>query len=288
MSLKPKQYPYPILAYFNDDYNEESSFHVEPRVTRTASSYVINVNFMLNDQKIEQLIDETKAMFVMAVACPRTLYRKIFISNESYCEFILPRSDIEGKIEYQFSVVAKVDIKNFSSSSFNEVFRDIPFDVNKGEPLAVAEPFTQNTTSEDIENKVPSIFNVVKKDKAEPGYFNYTLHSDKIVIELGQNEFQRFNKLRTICPSVLSSIVIIPVLTSIIEMLRELNSFEEYEEKRWFFVLENKLKSECSVDLQLNQGFNDDKKSVYYATKLISGSLNESLIKLEMDYLGGE
>lgn len=259
MSLKPKQYPYPILAYFNDDYSEDSFFHVEPKIVRTTSSYVINVNFILKDSSIEQLIDEGKAMFVMYVACSKTLYRKAFVSTESYCEFVLPRSDVEGKIEYQFSVVAKSDIRNFSSSSFNEVFRGIPFDINKGEPLAISEPFTQHTSNEDIENKVPSIFTVVKKDKAEPGYFNYTLYSDKIVIELGQNEFQRFNKLRAICPSVLSSIVIIPVLTGVIELLRELTSFEEYEEKRWFLVLENKLKIECNVDLQSKQGFNDEK-----------------------------
>lgn len=288
MSLKPKQYPYPILSYFNDDYSEDSLFYVEPKITRTTSSYVINVHFILHDSSIEKLIDGNKAMLVMYVACSKTLYRRAFVSMESVCEFVLPKSEIDGKIEYQFSVVAKEDIKNFSSKSFNDVFGEMSFDISKGEPLAIAEPFVQNTNSEDIENKVPSIFNVVKKEKAEPGYFNYTLHSEKIVIELGKSEFQRFNNLRSICPSVLSSIVIVPVLTSVIELLRELTSFEEYEEKRWFLVLEHKLRSECKIDLKLNQGFNDEKKSVYYATKLISGSLNESLSKLEADYLGGD
>lgn len=288
MSLKPKQYPYPILAYFNDDYSENSLFYVRPKVTRTTNSYVINVNFILNDPTIAELIAQGKVMFVISVACSKTLYRQAFISYEFDSEFVLSKSDFDGKIEYQFSVVAKENIKDYSSSSFNDVFKGISFDINKGEPVAIAEPFTQNISSEGIEDNVPSIFNVVKKDKSEPGYFNYTLHSDKIVIELGKYEFQRFNKLRTICPSVLSSIIIIPVLTSIIELLRELASFEEYEEKRWFLVLESKIKSECNVDLQMKQGFSDEKKSVYYATQLISGSLNESLTKLEKDYLGDE
>ena len=74
--------------------------------------------------------------------------------------------------------------------------------------------------------------------------------------------------------------IIVPALVSILEELRrsaEAGSITDFEDKRWYRVVANKLKS-LGIDLSNPNSFNDS--SVLIAQKLIGNPLEESLLVL--------
>ena len=80
MKVKNKLTPYPILFSYNDNYSD-SSFVAGINANCKFGEVYLTIDFKLNNNGLQKLIESNKACFTAHIECPSTSFR---IKLESY------------------------------------------------------------------------------------------------------------------------------------------------------------------------------------------------------------
>lgn len=283
MQVKYRQYPHPVLSYFSDDFID-SAFQSTLICTPTKTAYKFVVKCKTSSQDLIDLIEKETACYALHIECPATRFRSNFTF---FCEeffFEIEEDLLFGKVQVCSFILAAKDILNYNSSDFHSDYNAMSFNVNKGDVLAVDRDRVFFAEKEiDPLKKLPSIFSVRPNNSPEAPPYDIETVGDKILIRLSQENFNRYRMLQSnqSLHTTLSTLLILPALVYIIDMLKISSStHEEYEEKRWFRVLDKKLK-DIGIDLNNLNTFNDS--TIVIAQNLIADPLTRSLKVIE-DY----
>lgn len=277
MNIRNREYPYPVLEEGNNSFN--GSYF---KSSAEAKSDVHNIEFILNaetdNKDLIQYIKEDKAIFVHHIECPETCYRKIIKTNHKTKVFSEKSDLIKGNVQVCSFIIANKYIENYSNKYFNSIYNGFNFNIEKGCILAVGNEtdITIEKNSESLADR-DSIFKVIKVEKR--GSVEVDIEDEKIQILLPEKTFKCYRQLNKGIENRVKiySLIVLPVLIYVIEMLKTENGIDYYENKRWFKSLKN-ISSKFGIILDSENIFNIN--SLECAQKLLNNCLIDSIEQL--------
>lgn len=282
-------YPYPMLRHESIDYRT-SVINSSVSIETTNESYKLNVEITTNNKNINDLLDKGIAKKGILIKSNAVWFRKFYyLSNE---EIVINSKDIYGKVELLPCIVATKQIDDFFSDDFEEEYKYSKISIKPGEFLGIGEEYCFDALLDsDIFKNTSSIFEMVSVDE---GKVSYDLNYDKIVIQIPKDMHQNYLSVansKESPKSILNSIIVFPVLVSVLYDIKEMNSNEEDEEfidKKWYKTImktiEIKKKENAITGLDSS---GDIENPILVAQSLTNGLTMSSFIKLE-EILEGE
>ncbi|MBO8161845.1 MAG: hypothetical protein H0Z24_09465 [Thermosipho sp. (in: Bacteria)] len=285
MRIRYRQYPHPVLSHFSDDI-VGCMFETELDIDAAKSIYKFKACCRTDNKDFMDLIKDRKACFAFHIECAATRFRKIFTSFQEEFSFIISADELDGRVEICSFILATEDIADYRNNNFHHDYKGILFKVKKGDILAVDRDRIFFAEKEvDPLKKIPSIFTVAPNENQDAPPIDIDATNNRVVILLSKENFDRFKNLQLDqgLHSTLASLLVIPALISLLEMVKESvregsTGVSEYEELRWFRVLVNKLK-DIGIDIYNYNSFTDS--TIKIAQELIGNPLTSSLKNLE-------
>lgn len=270
MEIKYKLYPYPVLWDKNDDYKKPSKFSVEVDPKEDFKNIKLKINFLLKDKEIEKLIKENKAEYVVHIEGTSTYFREIISTKETEINYVLKDRDILGRLQVNFFILAKQDIKDYRNDNFNEDYSSETFNLKKGNIIAIADGYRFDIEKNDDElGKISSIFSICKKETVEQTGMTIDMGYEKIRIGLNITDYVNYSQLSQNPNKVesVNSIIIFPALIYIFEQLKKDFNETDYTEYKWFRALENIFKKNGE---DLNKGLLENEISIDLAQRVLN------------------
>ena len=270
MEIKYKLYPYPVLWDKNDDYKKPSKFSVEVEPKEDFKNIKLKINFLLKDKEIEKLIKENKAEYVVHIEGTSTYFRKIISTKETEINYVLKDRDILGRLQVNFFILARQDIKNYKNDNFNEDYSSETFNLKKGNIIAIADGYRFDIEKNDDElGKISSIFSICKKETVEQTGMTIDMGYEKIRIGLNITDYVNYSQLSQNPNKVesVNSVIIFPALIYIFEQLKKDFNETDYTEYKWFRALENIFKKNGE---DLNKGLLENEISIDLAQRVLN------------------
>ena len=227
--------PYPVLTKENDHYIN-SSFDVAVQAKKSFGQLHIEANFLLENEGLQQLIIEGKAMYVLHIECPQTSYRKLQKSSVGLITVKIDDNHLRGKIDVHTFIVANERIENYTNDKWNKFYAGVPITYDKGNMLAVGDAVELVLHEDPTETQnLPSIVTIRRVEKAE--YMAIDLGPDQIIIQLPQKIYDQYAQYgNSRLKETILTMVILPCLVDVFHTLKY--NATEYEESRWYQVLE--------------------------------------------------
>ena len=282
MKVRYRHFPHPVLAPFSDDFNK-GFFNSDIDVEISKNNYNIVADLNLSNYDLESFIGKEEAKFGIHLECSFTQFRMLKKSTNEKINFSVPAELLDGEVEVSSFIFADKNIDNYNCDSFNSLFKQYNFSVNKGDVLAFGGQF--NFTAEkdfDSLKNIPSIFEVQSNDNENPPALDVSLNSEKIMIFLPPESFEQYKRIKEnqYLQSSYAAILAVPILTQIIEDIKEggPDLISQYKSWRWFRVLLNKLK-EKNIDLENGEEISDN--SVALAQEIIGRPAEKAFKDLE-------
>ncbi|MBF1205021.1 MAG: hypothetical protein HXM13_03170 [Fusobacterium periodonticum] len=270
MEIKYKLYPYPVLWNKNDDYKMPSEFSAEIKTEENFKNTKLKIKFFLKDKEIEKLIRENKAEYVVHIEGTRTYFRDFISTRETEITYDLKDRDILGKLEINFFILAKQDIRGYRNDNFNEDYSSEAFNLKKGNIIAIADGYRFDIEKNDDElGKISSIFSICKKETVEQTGMTVDMSYEKIRIGLNITDYVNYSQLSQNPNKVdsVNSIIIFSALIYIFEQLKKDFTETDYTEYKWFRALENIFKKNGQ---ELNKELLENEISIDLAQRVLN------------------
>jgi len=270
MEIKYKLYPYPVLWNKNDDYKMPSEFSAEIKTEENFKNTKLKIKFFLKDKEIEKLIRENKAEYVVHIEGTRTYFRDFISTRETEITYDLKDRDILGKLEINFFILAKQDIRGYRNDNFNEDYSSEAFNLKKGNIIAIADGYRFDIEKNDDElGKISSIFSICKKETVEQTGMTVDMSYEKIRIGLNITDYVNYSQLSQNPNKVdsVNSIIIFPALIYIFEQLKKDFTETDCTEYKWFRALENIFKKNGQ---ELNKELLENEISIDLAQRVLN------------------
>lgn len=283
MKIKSSRlYSYPVLSAMYDDYIG-SNFNIKVKAYKKTKNLSLIINCDLNNDDLLALINKEKAKIICHFECPKTKLRYTKDLKIGDNDFDIPNADINEQLQLVAFVVAKEDLKDYTSKAFNPDYSNVKFNIETGSVLAISNqpdvPIEKNIY--DLSN-VPSIISIVPYN-SETDHKIYIDMDDnnKIMVRLQKNDYQNCAELgRGVSDytPILHSMIIIPALTHVFDILKsDIETFHSYEDKRWFKSLSKKIES-LNKKMDYDELKNQDSLSL--AQEIIESPLESALKNL--------
>ncbi|MDK6445017.1 hypothetical protein QP104_03630 [Alloscardovia omnicolens] len=180
-------YPYPVVRYYPQDYQNtvfEGTLHVDGP---TETYYEVVPEFNINNSQLEQQIRQGVLTYALQVVCSSTWYRELFFvkDNES---IKIDSSNLHGKVEVVPCVITAEDINNFSNDDFDEGYQGISFSLRAGDVCAIGRSWYFTVLFErDI---ATSIMRVVRGSKKQQ--IRCDFESDIIEVQIPEESYEHY------------------------------------------------------------------------------------------------
>lgn len=277
MQISSRQYPHPVLSYYSDDF-PNSEFQASLKNSKTQTTYLFDAECVTSSEGIQQLITRGKAKYAFHFECQTTRYRRIFSSFDNKFTFQLPAQDVDSKVQICAFIIATDNIDNYMLNEFHPDYEGFSFQIKKGDILALDMERSFYAEKEiDPLRRIPSIFSIQPNRNDEAQAIEVDSSGNKIVIKLSLHNFDQYKtiSLNSSLQPLLSSMIVIPALVSILEMLKnEQNADNDYEECRWYQVISTRLKD---FGIELGDHNFEQESTISIAQKLIGDPLTQSL-----------
>jgi hypothetical protein len=254
MRLGNRLFPYPVL---NNDksislYND-SHFAIEVSVDINQESFVLkDAHYSLTNKMLEGLIKAGKAEVLCIVECSTTVFREVFVITDNPEDIVIDVSRLNGKVAVSGYVYAKKAIYNFKDEDFDPDYKDHPFQIDRYDILAADDGLTTKVIYEDNENdKVSSIFLVVKDVEENSKEMKVELQSKKIQILIPEKQFNNYENLKTseYFRNIFFSFFIVPSLVYAFERINKEDFESALLEYDWLASVQKAYKDKTGKEL---------------------------------------
>lgn len=244
MKIKPRSFPYPVLSKFSDDITP-NGFGINLDVTPTKSSFDLEFDVSLESHEFKELITNKSASLIIHIECISNFYRNAFKFNKLKGTLSIPSSELSGRVEVTFLIVANKQSDNYQLPGFHDDYGCISFSINKADIIGLLE--TKYFIAEKDPNVLKRISSIIQITKLEKGKTSWEidLEHSKILVRMTNKDMENYNRICRVpeISATLMSTVVIPVLIEALQRIRETSEveLETMRELRWFSVLEKKL-----------------------------------------------
>jgi hypothetical protein len=286
MDIRCKLYPYPVLSYYTDDYENS---HFDTVISPERDGFDIRISFLANlvNDELAEMIASSKVKIVYHLECAQTGYRTTIPTINSKTVHLISNKLVSGRLQICPFIVANEDIPSYVNSCFHPDYRGFKFSIEAGCVMAVGRQVNIDIDKEinDLSN-TSSVFSIIKNDDETAQGMIVDLDHKKIIIKLPEQEFFNYKSLKdeaTIQP-VLNSLVVIPALTYVLEEVvkRDASERYEYSSYSWYRAVKKALAARFSCDIDSDQM--SEKNMLEIAQKLINVPLADSLKVLSDGY----
>lgn len=261
MKYKNVSLPYPVLGIHDDVYPllEEDCVQMADPV-KTAVDYTFGIDLTQRNRDITDLVAEGKAEYACEVTCKDTFLRRCYHSKEPHFDITLDRKEVNGHIDFQCFIAAKVDIPGYTNRDFNEDYHGFSFNLEVGDMLAVFPLAWWNTEIKfDKLYAAGSFMQIVEAaDGIDNTWFN--LDDDRIMIEMPHNLFVLYQRIGNRFPEVIHSSL---VHNALVYALCNLGEYQD-KGKLWADSLMARM-----ADPQLQQYDLSDMTQVYRVADIL-------------------
>lgn len=250
-------YPYPVLSASNEDYIN-SSFDIELPVNPYVEGDLakIEICYSLKSQGIQELIENDKARVTVYLESVEAEYRKIFYfpKSSNFLALEINKNNLSKKLQIKGYIIANTKISPFKLQEHNpDLFGSVPFSINKGDIIAIADGYTIPLENFDPLVDRPSIFSIRKQTENQNEEISVDmLTRDKITILLNEDTFTKYQILYQASDvrSLLASMFAVPVLVDALSYIKNADpeEIEALQELKWYQVVDAKIK-ELHLDL---------------------------------------
>lgn len=213
-----RNYPYPVLAFFNNDY-PNNSFSYEIKGNSDNNKFKIEIEFNLNCKTLNDMLNNNLACFLVHIECPKTRFRNIYTTTESRKEIFIDGGKLNNKVEVVVSIISTSKNDTFTSDEFNSIFGDSEFSIVNGDILAIA-PDCILTIEKDETFTGSSLFNITYSDKLK--VLTWEIDNSSILIKLPKSTFDLYNSLKSNAKarSIITNTIVVPILVEILTNLK--------------------------------------------------------------------
>lgn len=248
MLIGNKVFPYPLLKDKdnNSDYKTTQfyfDFERDNDIPIIINGMLVlkNIAFYLDNPELKALYNEGALKAICEVECSNTVYREFFEISETPQTKELPISNFSNIVTVSAYLVAAKEIEAYTSSDFVEDYTGYTFHINPSNVLAADDGIKFRVdVDESNDNKMSSIFTIVKKDDAE-GIVTYNNEPNKIVIYLNPDDYNIYDTMKnhSMYNSVFFANLVIPALAGCLQEIQsdfgEGDSVDEIcDDKQWF------------------------------------------------------
>ena len=258
MRLGKKVPPYPILnKSLNMSSYKNSNFSFSYELEETKELFIIkNAKLETDSGDLLKYFNLQKLKAVIIVECSSTVYRNKFEISINPVNIEIPIKDLNDKVEISCFVYAIEDIENYSSKDMQDAYQGYSFMIEKYSMFAVDDGITMKIEYDDKEdNKVASIFSVIKSFDQNLNNMKVELTDRKIKIILPEKSFEYYDALKDKEPfqNIFFSILIIPSLTYAFSEIQKLPNETEIDDivdkYSWFKSIVASYKKLYNIDL---------------------------------------
>ena len=226
MRIKNSLFPYPVLnsksqissysgVNFSFDYDEEQDKEFY---------YLKNICIKLDDSNLINLLKNGEVSAAVVVECSRTIYRKSFNIGLEPVDVKIPINNLRGPIEVSCFMYAKGNIYNFHSNSFNKIYGDYSFKIDKFDIVAADDGYNCKVDyDEEQDNKISSIFVVIPSADEEADTMDIDLKRKCIKITLPGREYGFYTNMKNDSKyqNLFFAILAIPALSYALNKVQE-------------------------------------------------------------------
>ncbi|MGS0972246.1 MAG: hypothetical protein ACVCEJ_03240 [Candidatus Izemoplasmataceae bacterium] len=254
MRLGNRLFPYPVL---NNDksislYNE-SSFDFLSKVEINQKQFVLkDTYYVLTNNKLNELIKSGMAEVLCVVECSTTVYREVFTIGDEPKDIVIDVKRLNGKVTVSAYIYAKNEIIGFNDEDFDVDYKDYSFQIEQYDILAADDGFTTKVVYEDDEDdKISSIFLVIKDAEDNLNEMKVELLPAKIQITIPEKQFNKYENLKTneYFRNMFFSFFIIPSLVYAFEHIKKENFENALMEYDWFSSVQTSYKEKTGKEL---------------------------------------
>ena len=272
MLIGNKVFPYPLLRDkdSNTDYKATQwclAFEMDNETPMIVNGNLIlkNISFYLDNPELKKLYDSGCVKAICEVECSNTVYREFFEITELPQTKEISVTNFANIVTISAYLVATKEIKEFVSADFVDDYEGYSFHINPSNVLAADDGIKFRVDiDENNDNKISSIFTIVKKDDAK-GIVTYNSEPNKIVIYLNPEDYRIYDTMKnhSMYNSIFFANLVIPALAGCLQEIQSNFFFffiidEICDDKKWFksvikryaFVKGKKLEPEdfCNIN----------------------------------------
>lgn len=280
MILRNRSLPHPVLSPTRDDVMPNRC-ECAVNVTFDADNYYLRIALDYDNQGIDTLVGDGRAVHAYKIECRRNFYRRLVRSGRGEIRLTVPVGELLGRVEVTPLVVATAEITVYEATGAHQDYGAATFALSPGDILAAAHQQSFDAyTDYDPLKKVSSFLVIQESDTLEDGPMDLDTSGDRIVATLSKGDFKRYADLRadsTIVPLLANQVVVPALVQALVEMAADQTEEQRDEAKarsRWYRSVAKRLE-ELKIDLQ--QGTHTP---LYAAQVLLGEPLRRSLATL--------
>ncbi len=162
----------------------------------TSSEFIFCINVIsLNDDDIQKLIDNGKAVYSCEISCSYTMLLRSVLNSHGHFRIRLPRKRVGKRIDFTVTVLAKEHIENYTNKNFHPDFlnQGFIFNLNPGEVIAKVSTFHVDADiSFEKLKAIESILVVRQHYSEEATRVDVNCDGDKIEVLLPASLYSKF------------------------------------------------------------------------------------------------
>ncbi len=280
-------FAYPILCNYNDDYNSIKFIAgTTGKMTKTNKKATVETYVEIEDEEINKLLNSKKLKIVTKVFCPSTKYRKIFEIQRGFDKIEINNRDINKRVELTTYIIASQDVYNYFSYNFNDDYRGMQFDIEKGAIIAIGKQ--ESLFFEKDIDDLTKIDSVVKiRDLRQENEPMSVMWDDEIIkINLSTSDYELYCRYSEYCVPIVNSMIVIPGLMYVLDQIAsDQIDINDVMDKKWYRVLSKKISESTGKEFNLNYIKAND--SFEIIQKLFDTPIHDAMKEIELKY-GGE
>lgn len=187
-------FPYPVKGIADNVVSPPIEVEIDDE--STPSEYIFNIHVIsLNDEDIQKLIDEDKAVYACEISCSYTMLLRSVLNKDGNFKIRLPRKRVGKRIDFTVVVLAKTAINNYTNRNFHPDFlnQGFIFNLNPGEVLAKVSTFHVDADISYEKLKAIECILVVRKHHLdEAKLVDVNCDGEKIEVLLPEHMYQQF------------------------------------------------------------------------------------------------
>ena len=197
-----KSFGYPVLRESSDDYNEGTYeiltdiMPIDDNGDGEPAKWKITVDIDLSNPDLKELVKQNDAEFIVIISCPLTFYQRYESLTDKRLELDIDAALVQNQLNVNSYLVAKKEIKNFTSNSFHEDYDGIKFDLKKGMVLAIADPDSYYVNTKLLAD-ISSIFILTPRPDLKDYEWSLDYNQDLINFYVNDNTFQHISENET-------------------------------------------------------------------------------------------
>ena len=205
MRIGNRIFPYPTLNNNNQlsDYEEGTSFELKLSTTEKGEliiehDHVVlrDIHFVLENDGLKELYYDNKIKCALIVECSSSLFRNVTQISDEPVDITFPIYDLSNDVYISAYLYATENLENYGNDDFKEDYAHYMFDIEKYDILAIDDGFKFRIDIDpDKDNKVDSIFTIVKRDSNEQ-QMEYLSDTNKIIIYLSPEFYGYYESVK--------------------------------------------------------------------------------------------